>query len=120
MNSLLPHQSPEVFNSNGTADSFDGRSDDKGAEPEGATTGSINGRQYAFIGLERIGGVMTYDVTNPAQPFFVNYTNTATELGDIGPEGLKFIKAADSPNGNPLLVVSFEVSGSTRIFEIQD
>ncbi|MBX2878730.1 MAG: choice-of-anchor I family protein [Granulosicoccus sp.] len=111
---------PAAFNSQGGADSFDSRSDDKGSEPEGVVVGEIKGRQYAFIGLERIGGIMIYDVTDPGNPFFVNYSNTAEELGDIAPEGIKFIPADQSPNGKPLLVVGFEFSGTTRIFEIKN
>ncbi len=110
----------DSFNSQGLPNSFDSRSDDKGSEPEGVATGRINARQYAFVGLERTGGIITYDVTQPAEPFFVNYTNTATELGDIAPEGITFVSSEDSPNGNPLLIVSFEFSGSTRIFEITE
>ncbi|MBX2885295.1 MAG: choice-of-anchor I family protein [Granulosicoccus sp.] len=111
--------SPSRFNSQGTSDSFDSRSDDKGAEPEGVEIAVLDDRTYAFIGLERIGGIVIYDVTNPRAPFFVNYSNTSESLGDIAPEGLKFIPAGDSPNGKPLLVVGFEFSGTTRIFEIQ-
>ena len=111
---------PDSFNSQGLPDSFDSRSDDKGAEPEGVTTGELNGRQYAFIGLERVGGIMVYDVTDPRHPFFVSYANTGVSHGDIAPEGIKFIAADDSPNGRPLLVVGFEFSGSTRIFEINE
>jgi Ca2+-binding RTX toxin-like protein len=117
--------------------SFDSRSDDKGPEPEGVTTGVINDRTYAFIGLERIGGVLTYDVTDPTNPKFIQYINNrdfsvefdpeaATsgesdawrKAGDLGPEGLTFISAQDSPNGKPLLAVANEVSGTTTLFEI--
>jgi hypothetical protein len=119
---------PNDFNSNNDEnDSFDNRSDDKGPEPEGLTLGVIAGRTYAFVGLERIGGVMVYDVTNPRFPFFVDYLNnrdfagdpeTGT-AGDLGPEGLVFIPASDSPNNRPLLVVTNEVSGSTTIYEVR-
>ena len=117
---------PEIFNSNGTIDSFDQRSDDKGPEPEGVVVGTVDDVTLAFIGLERIGGVMVYDVTDPTASAFVGYTNTSIidgnveegTAGDQGPEGLIFISAEDSPNGMPLLVVTNEVSGTTTIFEI--
>ena len=112
---------PELFNSQGTLDSFDSRSDDKGAEPEGVVVGEVDGTPYAFIGLERIGGVMVYDVSDPTAPEFVSYQNTTDENGnaiDIAPEGLTFISAEDSPNGQPALVVTSEVSNSTTIFNV--
>ena len=117
---------PDDFNStNDENDTFDNRSDNKGPEPEGVAIGEIDGRTYAFIGLERFGGIMTYDITDPAEAFFVDYVNNrdftgdaeAGTAGDLGPEGLAFIAAADSPNGNPLLVVGNEVSGTTTVFE---
>ena len=107
---------PEIFNSNGNTETFDGRSDAKGAEPEAIATGVVDGSTYAFIGLERIGGIMVYDVSNPTAPNFVQYINP-NEI-DIGPEGLEFIAAADSPNGSPLLAVGNEVSGTTTIYQI--
>lgn len=119
---------PDAFNStNNENDSFDNRSDDKGPEPEGVVVGTVGGRTYAFIGLERIGGVMVYDVTNPTAPSFVAYVNTrdfggdpeASLAGDLAPEGLVFINPWKSPTGTPLLVVAYEVSGSTTIFEIE-
>lgn len=105
---------PELFNSDGTADTFDTRSDNKGPEPEGIVLGTVNERIYAFIGLERTGGVIVYEVTNPAQPVFVEYVTTE---GDVSPEGLTFISAESSPNGQPLLVITNEVSNTTTIFE---
>ncbi|MEH6798712.1 MAG: choice-of-anchor I family protein [Halopseudomonas sabulinigri] len=111
-------------------DTFDNRSDNKGPEPEGITVGHLGDKTFAFIGLERIGGVMAYDITDPAAPFFVDYLNTREDwttedpeevlasVGDLGPEGLVFISAADSPNGEALLVIGNEVSGTTAVFQI--
>lgn len=113
---------PSLFNSNGTPNTFDTRSDNKGPEPEGVTTGVINGRTYAFIGLERTGGIMVYDVSNPSAPTFVQYINYNSAAGfepgaDVAPEGVLFIPAADSPTGRPLVVVTNEESGTTTLFE---
>ena len=112
--------SPELFNGN------DKRSDDKGAEPEALTLGKIGKRTFAFIGLERTGGIMVYDITNPLSPYFVEYvnnTNLAGDVdmgtaGDVAPEGLVFIPAKDSPIRKPLLVVANEVSGTTTVYLI--
>ena len=117
---------PDYFNASNSNNNFDNRSDDKGPEPEGVTTGEINGRTYAFIGLERIGGVMIYDVTDPSKASFVQYVNNrdfsaatdSAEAKDLGPEGLVFVSAEDSPNGKPLLIVANEVSGTTTFYEI--
>ena len=107
---------PDLFNSDGTTASFNSRSDNKGPEPEGVTIGKVSGRTYAFIGLERTGGIMVYDISDPRRPFFVDYVNTSPD--DISPEGVLFIKEDDSPNGKSLLVVSHEISNTTTIFEI--
>jgi 2',3'-cyclic-nucleotide 2'-phosphodiesterase (5'-nucleotidase family) len=104
---------PEIFNSQGDADSFDSRSDDKGAEPEGVTVGQVGDKTYAYVGLERTGGVMVFDVTNPTAASFVQYINNE---GDRSPEGLTFIDAQDSANGNSLLAVTNEVSETLTIY----
>jgi len=119
---------PDNFNStNDENDSFDDRSDDKGPEPEGVVVGKVRGRQYAFVGLERVGGVMIFDVTDPYAGSYVSYVNNRDfsvedveneDAGDLGPEGLVFIKPADSPTGEPLLVVGNEVSGTTTIYRV--
>ena len=109
-------QAPASFNSNGASDTFDTRSDNKGPEPEGIAIGKAFGRTYAFIGFERTGGVIVYDISDPFDPSFVHYVNTTPD--DISPEGLLFIDNNHSPNGKPLLVVSHEISSTTTIFEI--
>lgn len=108
-----------MFNASHDNNTLDSRSTSKGPEPEGVTIAKFGDKTFAFIGLERVGGVMVYDVTNPAAAKFVNYLNTRDGItGDRGPEGLTIIKASDSPNGKPLLVVGNETSGNTAVFQI--
>jgi hypothetical protein len=123
---------PANFNSNHTEDNFKGRSDDKGPEPEGVAVATLWGRVYAFIGLERVSGVMIYDITDPHTPSFVQYFNNRTffpagttpapalaQRGDLGPEGVLVIAPEDSPiPGTALLVVANEVSGTTTTYRI--
>ncbi|MBC1192300.1 choice-of-anchor I family protein [Microcystis aeruginosa CS-558/01A06] len=109
---------PSIFNSDGTPSSFDSRSDNRGPEPEGLAVGTVGNRLYTFVGIERAGGFMVYDITNPSHPFFVDYIND-WQLGDISPEGLLFIPAADSPNGTPLLIVANEVSRNLAIYSVK-
>ena len=128
------------FNNDNAENTGDDRSDNKGPEPEGVTVGTINGHTYAFIGLERMGGVFVYDVSNPYAPEYVMYTNNRdlsydikgisdlenaadvkaaiAEAGDLGPEGLTFVPAAASPNGRPLVLVANEVSGTVAVYQI--
>jgi hypothetical protein len=123
------------FNANSEeSPSFDTRSDNKGPEPESVVVGEHLGRTYAFIGLERTGGIVVYDVSKPTAPRFETYVNprdfaAAYELpdepgdigsaGDVGPEGLAFIPFFLSPNGRALLVASNEVSGTTTIYQLR-
>lgn len=120
---------PGLFNSDNEANlSFDSRSASKGPEPENVATAEIKGRIYAFIGLERIGGIMVYDVTEPVQPFFVQYVNSrnfdgdvaAGTAGDVGPEGVLYIAKQDSPNHKALLIVSNETSGTVAIYRVEE
>ena len=107
------------FNASNDDNTLDSRSPAKGPEPEGVVVAKFGRKTYAFIGLERVGGVMVYDISNPASPMFETYLNTRDgATGDRGPEGLHLIKASDSPNGKPLLVVANETSGTTAIFQI--
>ncbi len=123
---LIAAEEPDNFNATDDEnDSFDDRSDDKGPEPEGVVVGVVDGRTFAFLGLERVGGILVVEVTNPANPTILQYVNSRIfsgepeddMAGNLSPEGLLFIDAADSPTQAPLLVVSYEVSGSVEIFE---
>lgn len=109
---------PELFNSAGTTGSFDSRSDNKGSEPESIVLGEIDGRIFAFIGLERVGGVMMYDVTDPHDPILVDYINTHAETDSRSPEGLIFISSEISPDGRSYLAVGYDRSDSIEVFEV--
>jgi len=117
----LTRDVPNVaFNASNDNNTVDDRSPAKGPEPEAVVVGKFGSKHYAFIGLERVGGVVVYDVTNPQRPIFETYLNTRTgATGDRGPEGLALIKAEDSPTGKPLLVVANETSGTTAVLEIR-
>jgi hypothetical protein len=106
--------------------SFDDRSDDKGPEPEGLALGQVGDRTFVFLGLERVGGIMIFDITSPRAPKYVDYVtsrffNSSVDFGlagDLGPEGLVFVPAEHSPTKVPLLIVGNEVSGTTTVFQI--
>ena len=117
---FLAEQMPDFFNAQG-GDEMDSRSDDKGPEPEAVAVGVIDGRTYAFIGLERMSGIFVYDVSEPTAPVFVDYAsnwNPADNTGDISPEGFKFVPAEESPTGSPLLIVANEFSGTVSVWAI--
>lgn len=106
---------PTLFNSDGTAAGFDTRSDNKGPEPEAVVVGQVGSRMYAFIGLERVGDIVVFDVTVPTAPTFVQYVNLPE---DVSPEGLAFVPAADSPTGKPLLISANEVSNTVAVYQV--
>ena len=116
-----------AFNNGDDENEGDSRSENKGAEPEALTVGTVGDKIYAFIGLERMGGIMVYDVTNPYNSKFETYVinRDLTEglsvddgIGDLAPESLVFVAADNSPTSQPLLLVGNEVSGSLTVWEI--
>jgi DNA-binding beta-propeller fold protein YncE len=129
---------PDTFNSNHEEQpSRDTRSDNKGPEPEGLALGEVLGRTFAFVGLERMSGIMVYDITDPSAAFFVQYIDNRNfavppcvadaagactianpAAGDLGPEGLHFVPWYRSPTLKPLLLVGNEISGTTTVYEV--
>lgn len=127
------------FNQSKTKTKAEDRSGKKGPEPEALTTAVIDHKTYAFIGLERMGGIMVYDISNPVKAQFVQYLNNRNltvdpkdnveknadgvktyriDAGDLGPEGFRFVAAKDSPTNSPILIVGNEVSGTTSFYRI--
>ena len=129
---------PDYYNSSNDNAVADDRSGKKGPEPESVTVGAVDGRTYVFAALERTGGIMVYDVTEPSATEFVNYVNTRDfsstvpgseqyedgELdkwvtgGDVAPEGLLFLSDAASPTGEALLLAACEVSGTVAVYQV--
>lgn len=135
---IVLDQDPANFNStNDNNQSGDDRSDDKGVEPEAIEVAEINGKHYAFIGLERQGGIMVYDVTQPKNASFISYLNNRdftqtvctkvdedgdcdndtynSKAGDLGPESIKYF----TRSGNHFIAVGNEVSGSTSVYRVE-
>ena len=113
---VIAKRSPDAFNANGGVDEFDDRSDDKGPEPEALALGEIDGRNYAFIGMERNNAIFAYDITLPSDPHMVGYMMPASSHNS--PEGLEFIAAKDSPTGKPLLAIAYEMTGTIGVYQI--
>ena len=130
---------PAYFNASNDNAVLDDRSGKKGPEAESVAVGEVDGRMYAFLALERTGGIMVYDVTEPARSRYANYINTrdfgtiipGTEVyedgeldkwvtgGDVAPEGLRFVPADESPSGKALLLAAFEVSGTVAVYTLE-
>lgn len=121
---------PEYFNASNKNNKLDSRSDAKGPEPESVTVLTFGEKIYAAVGLERIGGIMVYDITDPAGATQVDYLNTRDftvgfpdvgtdpRQGDISPEGLCTVRAEDSPTGTPLILAANEVSGTVSLYQL--
>ena len=123
---IVASVAPERFNDDdGDTDGDEDRSDAKGPEPEAIAIGEIGGQTYAFIGLERDSGIMIYDVTDPANSSFVDYIAPkfvdSTPEGEVarhGPEVITFISEDESASGNAQIAVSYEISGTTVLYDL--
>ena len=106
-------------------------------------TGARRGRRRSgrrtvlcFVGLERIGSLVVYDVSDPMAPRFVQYSNNrnfevdpiadveqgdadVSDVGDLGPEGVKFIPVSDSPVDEPVVAVGNELDGTTTLYRVR-
>jgi hypothetical protein len=115
-----------TFNNNNDENEGDSRSANKGPEPEALTVGQVGDKTYAFIGMERLGGIFVYDVTNPYDTKFVDYvinrdlTEGGDLIGDSAPEGMVFVDATNSPTGNALVIIGNEVSGTVSVWQVTE
>ena len=119
MENQVAIQTPAQFNTNRSmTGTFDSRSDDKGPEPEGIIVAEIGSQQFAFVGLERVGGVMVYNISEPQAASFEMYQPSTD--ADAAPEGLTFINSVDNSSGKNLLLVSHEDTGTIAIYSVVD
>lgn len=114
-----------LFNASNSNNSFKNRSDNKGPEPEGVIVATIDGTPYAFLGLERIGGVVAINLANPSAPVITDYVNSRTlgeeAGGDLGPEGILYLPPVVGETvavDTGLVIVANEVSGTLSIYTI--
>ena len=68
--SLTAKYVPDYYNTSNDNAVLDDRSGKKGPSRRASPLGSVNGRTYAFVALERTGGIMVYDVTDPESVAF--------------------------------------------------
>jgi DNA-binding beta-propeller fold protein YncE len=87
----------------------DGRSDDKGPEPESVTLGTVDGHLYAFVALERSDAVMAFRIDGAGD---VAYAGVIPTGGDA-PEVVTFIPGEGAPGGLPMLISPNEGNGIT-------
>lgn len=128
---------PDNFNStNDNNDSADDRADDKGTEPEAVEVAIIDDQVLIFVGLERQGGIMVFDATDPENTEFEFYINnrdfsadvcTTVDEGDcdddtynpaaldLGPESIDYF----AREGGHFIAVGNEVSGTTTVYQIE-
>ena len=97
----------------------DNRSDNKGPEPEALAIGRVDSTLYAFVGLEADGGILVFRVDDPAAPELAAYIESAV-AGDVSPETIRFIDAADSATDNAQIAVAYEGSGTTTLIDLAD
>ena len=115
----IAQTAPSYFNWNSKKgkQKIDARSEDNGSQPEMVTIGEFNGKKLAFLGLERMTGIIVWDLENPEKPTIMDYY---LDPKDRGPEGILFVFDSKRPfSGNPLLIVGYEFSQSIVIYSIQ-
>ena len=130
---------PNYFNCSNDNSFIDDRSGKKGPEAESVAVASVGDNVYAFLALERTGGIIVFDVSDVNDVKYLSYINTRdfenirpgseeyddgeldkyVTLGDVAPEGLCFVPSSISPIEKDVLLAAYEVSGtvSAYIFE---
>ena len=132
---VVAREQPMEFNSDDDENGRDSESVASGPEPEGIEVGRVGGTPHAFVGLEEVSAIVAFDVSDPEVPLLADYINTrdfsvdpedeieegskpADAAGDLSPEGLEFVPKPESPIDDPMLAVSYEVSGTTSLYRV--
>ncbi len=128
---IIARDFPNRFNVNNDEPfDVDTRSDAKGPEPEAIAIAHVDGHTLALIGLERVNGVMVYDVTDPVNAVFLTYIDTVVDgdgsddaanllLSDLGPETIAVVSADESESGLTEIAVANEISGSISVYTLE-
>ncbi|SHI55632.1 Por secretion system C-terminal sorting domain-containing protein [Mesonia phycicola] len=118
-----------IFNATDDENELKNRSDNKGPEPEAVIVQEIDGVYYAFIALERVGGFMVYNITNPVAPVFEGYYNNRSvtpgeddiaNLGDLAPESIVYVAPEDNSEAKGLIVIANEVSATISVYTLNN
>jgi YVTN family beta-propeller protein len=114
-NGALVYDSGDILDKEAAARGIydDGRSRDKGVEPEGVELFTLAGRTIAAIGLERTttGAIALFDITDPTK---VSFIDMIVSTGDLAPEGL----TAFTFGGKSYLAFANEGSNTTSLYSI--
>ncbi|WP_121665757.1 choice-of-anchor I family protein [Mesonia aquimarina] len=118
-----------IFNATDDENELKNRSDNKGPEPEAVIVKEINNKFYAFIGLERVGGFMVYNITDPNAPIFEGYYNNRSTVdgqegdeiqGDLAPESIVYVAPEDNSEDKGLIVIANEVSATISVYTLDN
>ena len=90
----------------------DGRSDDKGVEPEHVEIATLGNRSFAFITLERSTDslIPVYEITDVTAP---THVHTFLAPDSVAPESTRFVNTS---NVGGVLLAASEVSGTVDTF----
>lgn len=114
-NGALVYDSGDILDKQAAARGIydDGRSRDKGVEPEGVELFTLDGRTIAAVGLERTtkGAIALFDITDPTK---VSFIDMIVSTGDVAPEGL----TAFTFGGKSYLAFANEGSNTTSLYSI--
>lgn len=79
----------------------EGRSENKGTEPEGVAVGRYGADELLFVGMERAGLVAVYRVTGSREPVFVQALPTGLQPEGITPIPARGLLAVSSESDDP-------------------
>ncbi|MFA5257187.1 MAG: choice-of-anchor I family protein [Opitutales bacterium] len=91
----------------------DGRSDDKGPEPEGLCVFEMHKERFLALVTERTYALFLYNISDPLHPVFADYFRASDT--DEEPESVLFLSPDVEHGISPKLIVSYEASKTVNI-----